>query len=313
MYNFKLRDFISRYFATIVIVTALTIVIVITLMFGFRAALIVALAIAGLLVLEHIIQVGIELRKEKKRKNTCKAISNITDPNERIIALESYIKNAVGMDQTHSSLQHDAAPMDKSLMQLKAALVFCLVNTCVEKGDYDTAIHFCEEVLTMHPICDDIYSDEEITYKDQCILLISSCMMYQREYEKTNAMLKSLKNKGFTSPAARYRINTHLMALAINTGDAQEARRLLALVTPEAIRADKLSPEYGILYELKLNEAMIDMLENKHRDAKEKLDDILENCIATVVRERAEQLCEKTFLRVSQNRPEHRDQPDLAS
>jgi len=59
-----------------------------------------------------------------------------------------------------------------------------------------------------------------------------------------------------------------------------------------------VSPEYGILYELKLNEAMIDMLENKHEDAKEKLDDILNNCISGVVRKRAQQLCDKAFLKV---------------
>jgi len=298
MFKFKLYDFLSRYFAAIVVVIALTIVISITMLFGFRVALIVTLAIAGTLVLEHIIRIAIDLKKEKKRKNTCKTISKITDPNERLSALENYIKNNVKMDKTHYSLQHDVAPMDKSLMQLKAALIFCLVNTCIEKDDYDTAIHFCEEVLLMHSICDEIYSDEEITYKDQCILLISSCMMYQREYEKANAMLKSLKNKGFRSPAAKYRIDTHLMALAINTGDAQKARLLLALVTPEAERADKLSPEYGILYELKLNEAMIDMLENKNEDAKEKLDDILENCISGVVRNRAQQLWDRKFLQV---------------
>jgi len=313
MFKFKLHDFLSRYFAAIVIVTALTIVIVTTVLFGFRAALIVTLTIVGMLVLEHIIHVAIELKKEKKRKNTCRTISSIADPGERLCALDNYIKNTFSMDQAQNSLQHDVAPMDKSLMQLKAALIFCLVNTCIEKGDYETAIHFCEEVLTMYPICDDIYSDEEITYKDQCILLISSCMMYQRDYEKTSAMLKSLKNKGFRTSAAKYRIDTHLMALAINTGDTQEARRLLALVTPEAIRADKTSPEYGILYELKLNEAMIDMLENKHRDAKEKLDDILENCISGVVRERARQLCDKAFLKVSHDCSERRDQPDLAS
>ena len=295
---FKLRDFLNRYFAAIVVVIALTIVIITTILFEFRTALIVILAIAGLLVLEHIIRVAIELMKEKKRKNACKSISKITDPNERISALENYIKDTIGLDEAQNPLQHDTAPVDKSLMQLKAALVFCLVNTCIEKEDYDTAIHFCEEVLTMQPICDDIYSDEEITYKDQCILLISSCMMCQREFEKASAMLKSLKNKGFRSSAARYRIDTHLMALAINTGEAQEARRLLAQVTPEAVRADKLSPEYGILYELKLNEAMIDMLENKHEEAKEKLDDILNNCISGVVRKRAQQLCDKKFLKV---------------
>ena len=300
MFKFKLHDFLNRYFAAIVVVTALTIVTFVTLLFGFRTALIVILAIAGVLVTEHIIRIAIDLKKEKKRKNTCKTISSITDPNERLSALESYIKNTVGADKTHNFPQNDAAPMDKSLMQLKAALIFCLVNTCIEKDDFDTAIHFCEEVLMMQLICDDIYSDEEITYKDQCILLISSCMMYQRDYEKANAMLKSLKNKGFRSPAARYRIDTHLMALAINTGNAQEARRLLVLVTPEAVRADKVSPEYGILYELKLNEAMIDMLENKHEDAKEKLDDILENCISKVVRNRAQQLWDKKFLRVKQ-------------
>jgi len=313
MFKFKLHDFLSRNFAAIVVVTALMIVIIVTLLFGFRAALIVTLAIAGMLVMEHIIRIAIEIKKEKKRKKTCKTISSIADPGERLSALEKYIKNTVGMDQTQNSLQHDVAPMDKSLMQLKAALVFCLVNTCIEKGDYETAIHFCEEVLTMYPICDDIYSDEEITYKDQCILLISSCMMYQREYEKTHAMLKSLENKGFRSPSAQYRIDTHLMAYAINTGDAQEARRLLALVTPEAVRADKTSPEYGILYELKLNEAMIDMLENKHEDAKEKLDDILENCISCVVRNRAQQLWNRKFLIVNHDRSERRDQPDLAS
>jgi len=123
-------------------------------------------------------------------------------------------------------------------------------------------------------------------------------MMCRYEFDKANAMLKSLKNKGFRTPAAKYRLDTHLMALAINTGDAQEARRLLAQVTPEAVRADKVSPEYGILYELKLNEAMIDMLENKHEDAKEKLDDILNNCISGVVRKRAQQLCDKAFLKV---------------
>jgi len=297
MFKFKLHDFLIRNFAAVVVVITLTIVISITMIFGFRIALIAVLAITGMLVLEHIIRIAIELRKEKKRKNTCKTISKIADPNERLSALESYIKNNVGKEKAYNSPQQDAVPMDKSLMQLKAALIFCLVNTCIEKDDYDTAIHFCEEVLMMHAICDEIYSDEEITYKDQCILLISSCMMYQREYEKANAMLKSLKNKGFRSPAATYRIDTHLMALAINTGDAQKARLLLALVTPEAVRADKLSPEYGILYELKLNEAMIDMLENKHEDAKEKLDDILENCISGVVRNRAQQLWDKTFLK----------------
>ena len=294
---FKLHDFLSRYFAAIVVVVALTIVISTTILFGFRAAIIVILAISGMLVLEHIIRIAIELKREKKRRNACKSISNIADPNERLSALESYIRNTIGKDKTHNLLQHDVTPMDNSLMQLKAALIFCLVNTCIEKGDYDTAIHFCEEVLMMHPTCDEIYSDEEITYKDQCILLISSCMMYQREYEKASAMLKSLRNKGFDSPAAKYRIDTHLMALAINTGDAKEARRLLELVTPEAVRADKLSPEYGILYELKLNEAMIDMLENKNDDAKVKLDDILENCISGVVRNRAQQLWDKKFLK----------------
>jgi len=298
MFKSKLHDFLSRYFSIIVVVTSMTIAIFISISVGFKAALIVVLAMSGMLVLKHIICITIELKMERKHKNTCKTISNITDPNERLTALERYIEKTIGTDQTNNFLLHDVAPVDKSLMQLKAALIFCLVNTCIEKEDYDTAIHFCEEVLRMYQICDDVYSDEEITYKDQCLLLISSCMMYRREYAKANAMLKFLKNKGFRTAAAKYRIDTHLMALAINTGNAQEARRLLALVTPEAVRADKLSPEYGILYELKLNEAMIDMLENRHEDAKEKLDDIIKNCISCSVRNRAQQLWDEKFLKV---------------
>jgi len=296
MYKLKLRDFLNRYF-TIIVVIVLAVVIFTTIIFGFKAAMIVVLAVAGLLIVEYMIRVAIELMKEKKHRNICKSISNITDPNEKISALESYLKNTIGPDQAHNSPQYDSAPMDKSQLQLKAALIFCLVNTCIEKGDYDTAIRFCEEVLTIYPICDEIYSDEEITYKDQCILLISLCMMGRHEYEKASAMLKFLKNKGFRSPAAMYKIDTQLMALAINTGDAQEARRLLVQVTPEAVKADKEYPEYGILYELELNEAMIDMLDNKYEDAKVKLNDILNNCIFGGVRKRAQQLCDETFLK----------------
>jgi len=296
MFYFKLRDFLNRYFEAIMVVIALPGVIFITMIFGFKVALIIILAVASLLVVDHIFRITVKLVKEIKHKNICNSISNITDPNEKISALESYLKNTIGPDQAYNSLHHDSVPIDKSQLHLKAALIFCLVNTCIEKGDFETAIRFCEEVLTIYPISDDIYSDEEITYKDQCILLISSCMMCRYEFEKARAMLKFLKNKGFRCPAAKYKIDTQLMALAINTGDAQEARRLLGVVMPEAVRADKTFPEYGIMYELKLNEAMIDILENKHEDAKEKLNDILNNCIFSTVRKRVQQLYDEKFI-----------------
>jgi len=288
--------FIKSHIMLIFVVMALSVVIACLVTHRLGAALILLVNIIVALVLQPVMIVIIGLVKEKRRQNMIKAISAITDPSERIHALESHIRNTTGPDQTYYYLQHDFSVKDKTFMKQKAALLFCLVIAHLEKSDYGAALLVCDRAMLLHPIRDEIYVDEEITYGDQCTLLVTSCLIYQRRFEEAKATVEFLKHKEYRNHAARYRINAYLMVLAINLGDTREARRLLEEVMPETIRADGLSPDYGILHELKLNEAMIDILEKKYKEAQEKLDDILKHCSCSSVRTRAQQLWDEEFL-----------------
>jgi len=296
----KMLGFIKSNLIAIFVVMALSIVIASLVTHRLGAALIILVAIVVALVLQPVVAVVFGLLKEKRRQNAIKAISAITDPGERIPALERHIRKTTGPDQTYYYLQHDFSEEDKTFMKQKAALLFCLVIAHLEKGDFDAALLVCDRAMSLHPIWDEIYVDEEITYGDQCTLLVTSCLIYQRRFDEAKAAVEFLKHKEYRNHAARYRINAYLMALAINSGDTREARRLLAEVMPETIRADGLSPDYGILHELKLNEAMIDILDKKYNEAQEKLDDILKHCNCSSVRKRAQQLWDEEF---SETRP----------
>ena len=295
MFKFKFRDIINSSFVVFLLVLALSIIIFNLMELRLKATLTIICAFVMLLILIRLLAVAIVSIKEKKRIDTCKTISKMADPVEKISALESHIKKTTGPDQTYNYLQHDFTPTDIAYMKQKAALLFCLAIAYLENGDYDNVLYVCEKAMAIHPIRDDIYADEEITYGDQCVLLITTCMMNQHRFDDAKVMLKYLKGKEYRNPAARYRIEAHLMVLAINSGDAQEARRLLDLVKPETVKADELSPEYGILYELELHEAMIDILENKHKDAQDKLTDILQNCNCCGVQKRAQQLWDEKY------------------
>ena len=296
----KMLGFLKSNLMVIFIVMALSVVIASLVTHRLGAALVILVAIVVALVLQPVFTVVFGLLKEKKRQNTIKAISAITDPGERIPALERHIRKTTGPDQTYFYLQHDFSEEDKTSMKQKAALLFCLVIAHLEKGDFSAALLVCDRAMSLHPIWDEVYVDEEITYGDQCTLLVTSCLIYQRKFDEAKAAVEFLKHKEYRNHAARYRINAYLMALAINSGDTREARRLLAEVMPETIKADGLSPDYGILHELKLNEAMIDILENKYKEAQEKLDDILKHCSCNSVRKRAQQLWDEEF---SKTRP----------
>jgi len=291
----KVFGFLKSNIMVIFVIMALSIVIANLVTQKFGTALIILIAIVVALVLQPVVTVIFGVLKEKGRKNAIRAISAISDPGERIPALERHIKKTTGPDQTYYYLQHDFSEEDKASMKQKAALLFCLVIAHLENGDFDAALLVCDRAMSLHPIWEEVYVDEEITYGDQCTLLVTSCLIYQRKFEEAKAAVEFLKHKEYKNHAAKYRINAYLMALAINSGDTREARRLLAEVMPETIRADGLSPDYGILHELKLNEAMIDILENKYKEAQEKLDDILKHCSCNSVRKRAQLLWDEEF------------------
>jgi len=295
MFKLRILNFFKSNFVALLVVIALLIVISKVFTLRFDVALIILFATVVLLALKPIMAAVIKSVKEVKRQNACKSIWRIIDPDERIAALERHITKTTGPDHGYYYMQHDFSPMDKTFMKQKAALLFCLVSAHLEKGDHTAALGVCDRAMALHPIWDEVYVDEEITYGDQCELLVTSCLIYARRFEEAKATVKSLKCKGYRNHAARYRINAYLMAMAINLGDTQEARRLLAEVKPETVRADGLSPDYGILHELKLNEAMIDILENKYNDAREKLHDILQNCSCSAVKKRAQQLWDEEF------------------
>jgi len=296
MFKSKLFGFLSSPFMIFAVVILLAIAILTTTTMGLKFTMAIIIVIVGIPIMIRVTIRTIRQIKEVKRRYTCIKISRMTDLDERISALKGQIEKTPDPNETYNYMNHDFTLMERIVMQHKAALLFCLVIAYIEKGEFETALDYCDEVLAMRPISDDIYTDDEVTYADQCILFISSCLMNQHKFDEAKATLMSVKNKGYRNTAAMYRIDIHLLVLAINSRDTQEARRLLAEVMPEAIRADKRSPEYGILYELKLNEAMIDILENKPEDAKAKLHDIMHNCISQIVRKRAQQLWDEKFM-----------------
>ena len=260
-----------------------------------RVVLAIYVIAVALLTLIFFVVIMSTVIKETIRKYTYKKICRINDPNERIPELERHILKMTGPDLPFYDPELEYTPLERIRMQLKATLLFSLAIAHIEKGDYGAALDVCNKMQAIHPIQSVSYPDDEMTYGEHSILLITTCLMCLGRLAEAKSAMAPLVDKEFKNPLARHRVDSYLMSIAINSGDAQEARRLLAQVAPETEKSDQRNPGYGILYELKLHEAMIDKLENKFEDARPKLEEILQNCDSYAIKRQAKQLWEEMF------------------
>ena len=140
----KIPGFIKSNLMVIFIVIALSVVIANLVAQRLGAALVILVIIVAALVVQPVLAAVIAVLKEKRRQNTVKAISAITDPGKRITALERHIMKTTGPDKTYYYMQHDFSAEEKTFMKRKIALIFCLVIAHLEKGDFDAALLVCD-------------------------------------------------------------------------------------------------------------------------------------------------------------------------
>jgi len=291
----KMRVFWNNPFIYFMAAIGMSIVVLDLLRQRSRTIMMVFGIIIAMVTLLFIMFCAAVTLREMIRKTKYKRISMISDPDKRIPALEKHIIETTGPDQQYYDPSYDYTALRRTKMQMKATLYFSLAIAYIEKGDYGGALSASEKALAIKPVLDDICPDGEMTYREDCAFLMTSCLMRLGRFDEAKAAMAPLMNRTFDNPTTKKMVDSYLLADAINSGDATEARRLLNQVAPVIAKDDQCASGYGIRYEFMLLEAMIDRLENRLEDARDTLEEILLYCQSQGVKQQALQLWEEMF------------------